>query len=94
MIFEKKKLTLTDELLINIVEVAKESFCDGIYVPCDEHPCGWDFISFDDIEDSEEVLEYEFTDINISNGIYAFHKFENKTLKEILTETECKFNFE
>lgn len=94
MYFNNNEIELTDEVLIEIVQVAKETFCNGIYVPCDEHPCGWDFISFDYIEDYEEILEYEFEDSDISDNIYCNHPYDGKTLKEILTETKCQFNFE
>lgn len=94
MYFEKKDLELTDDILIDIVSCAKEVFCQGVYIYCDEHPCGWDFINFDCIDDYEEVLEYKFDNYDISGGCYCSHKYENKTLKEILIDNECRFEFE
>lgn len=94
MVFDNTKMEITDELLVEIVKVAKETFCNGLYVPCEKHPCGWDFISFDDIEEYEEILEYKFEISDITNNIYYDHDFEDKTLKEILTITEYQFNFE
>ena len=94
MIFNNTKVELTDELLIEIVKVAREVYGDRIYVPCEKHPCGWDFISFDDIEEYEEILEYKFEIYDISDNIYHDHDFEDKTLKEILTITKNQFNFE
>lgn len=93
--FKSKELELTDELLIEIVSAANEVFCHGIYIPSEEgHPCGWDFISFDYIDGYEEILEYKFDITDISDGIYDVHEYENKTLKEILEATDCKFEFE
>lgn len=84
---------MTDDKLIEIVKCAKEIFCGGIYVPCNEHPCGWDFISFGYIK-IEDILDYQFENYDISKAIYDEHPFCDMTLKEILEETEGRYVFE
>jgi len=79
--------------LMEIVKCAKEIFCQGVYVPCNEHPCGWDFISFEYL-DVEDAITYQFEGYDISNGIYDEHPFVGMTLDEILTETNGKYVFE
>lgn len=85
-------------MLLDIIRAAKECFCDGIYIPVkDQHPCGWDFISFHyiDVNDSDdEQLGYLFTLEDISGGIYDCHDYEDCTLDEILDKTKCKYAFE
>ena len=81
--------------LVNIVRCAKEVFCQGIYVPCDSHPCGWDFIDFSDVTPSTvSVVTHEFDMMEISNGIYDGHPYEGMTLKQVLRETKGKYAFE
>lgn len=97
MQFKKNDLELTDDILLEIIRVAKEVFCGGIYVPCDMHPCGWDFIDFNMIElddEEEDPLEYQFELCDISSVIYDEHPYEDMTLREILEETDMKFEFE
>jgi len=83
----------TGNELMEIIKCAKEIFCQGIYVPCNEHPCGWDFISFEYL-DIEDILTYQFEGYDISNGIYDSHPFIGLTLEEILKETNERFAFE
>lgn len=80
--------------ILDIVACAKEVFCDGIYVPSDMHPCGWDFISFENIEMEDDILDYKFSDSDVSNGNYAFCDFDECTLEEILEKTNGKYAFE
>lgn len=94
MYFKSKKIEITDELLIDIVKCAKEAFGHVIYVPCDNHPCGWDSLDVDLLDEDEEILEYKFEINDISDGIYDWHPLQGKTLREILTENGCKFEFE
>ena len=77
-----------------IVKCAKKVFCDGIYVPANEHPCGWDFISFESLELASDVDFYCFEDSDISNGIYGFHPYTGLTLAEILQKTKNVYEFE
>jgi hypothetical protein len=86
---------ITDEIVIQVVKCAKEIFCDGIYVPSKKHLCGWDFISFECIPNKKCcILENTFEIYYITNGCYEEHKFEDKTLKEILTMTNGVYAFE
>lgn len=104
MYFSDKDYELTDENIILIVTASMESFGQGIYVPCDYHICGYDFIDFECIELDEEdedfyeeysPLNYKFEGSDISNGIYdSCHPYEGLTLKEILQKTNLKFEFE
>lgn len=94
MHFENKNIKIDDDILVEIVRVAKEVFGNFIFVPSDEHPCGWDTLSFDEIEEYDEILEYKFDHHDISNGCYSNHEYEGKTLREILVETKNKFEFE
>jgi hypothetical protein len=89
-------MNITDEYILEVFKIAKEVFCNGIYVPVkDWHPCGWDFISFEDIDLVDgDIFNYIFEHPDISNGIYDYHPYENMTLRGILTETKCRFTFE
>jgi len=57
------------------------------------HPCGWDFIDFDYIEDENDVENHEFEEWEISNG-YGADAFTNKTLLEILKMVYGQVAFE
>lgn len=94
MDFTTTDMELTNENLIEIVKCGKEVFCNGIFISCNYHPCGWDFLSFENIEEYIEVLDYKFDDEDISDGVYDYHPLNGKTLKEILIKTELKFEFE
>ena len=106
---------LSDEYLEEVYKASK-FFHIGIYVNYKNakgikrdliHPCGWDFISFENIEDTDcmskaeakdydwSVYNYTFDSNDISNGVYDRHPFENYTLKEILEVFgENGWNFE
>lgn len=87
----KNNIDITkDEDIKRIYDCAMEVFCDGIAVPSDNHPCGWDWIDFKYVDD---ILTYKFDYSNISNGI-GNNDFEGKTLKEILKFTKGRFLFE
>lgn len=91
-------LNVNNQVIEEIINAAKEVFCNGLYVPADEHPCGWDFISFEGIymglPEKLPPYEYRFTLDDISNGIYSSHAFADKTLFEILKTTKNKYAFE
>lgn len=82
----------SEEFRSEMVKVANEVFCGGIYVFYSRskishlvvHPCGYDFLDFSSIED--DVEEYKFDINDISNGIYTYHPLQDKTLMEILNE--------
>lgn len=63
---------------------AKEVFCDGIYVKSDQHPCGWDFISLEDLECSEDAFSVGIEIHSISGGNYYSSEFEDNTMEEII----------
>lgn len=102
MHFEKKDLELTDEFIVEMVTTCRKYMSNGIYVPCDHHICGYDFISFEDIvldKDDEDYEEYgpvnfKVESAHITDGIYDNHPYEDKTLKEILKLTNMKFELE
>lgn len=77
---------ICDGYINDMYKLAKEHFCDGIYVKADSHPCGWDFISFERMECSNDMFYME-TDIDvISGGNYISHEFEGKTVEQIIKE--------
>jgi hypothetical protein len=84
---------MNDNIATEIVKCAKEIFCNGIYVPCNEHPCGWDFISFENLE-IEDAYDYIFDRYDISNCIYDDHPYAGLTLIDILEETKGRYAFE
>lgn len=67
-----------------VFDAAKEYFGDGIYVKSGQHPCGWDWISFESIDDYDELFSHEIEIFDISNGIYYNHEFEGLTIPIIL----------
>jgi len=72
---------------------AKEIFCNGIYVKSEGHPCGWDFISFEDMECSDDVECMPIEAYSISNG-YGSEIYQGMTLLEILQECHGRVAFE
>ncbi len=70
-----------------------QSFAEGIYVPSDAHPCGWDFIDFSDIECSDDVTEVEIDPNDVSNG-YGSEGADVTYNKEVFEEfvVWCKKN--
>lgn len=90
----KKGIDYTsDEIIKAIYDCAMNVYCHGIAVPSNNHPCGWDWLDFEYI-DEDNILEHEFSLSDISNGVYDEHDYESLTLKEILIETEGRFLFE
>lgn len=57
----------------------KEVFCNGLYVISDQHPCGWDFIVFDNVEIQDPI-----SICNISNGNYESHPLKDLILLKCL----------
>ena len=88
-----------DEITVDLAKYVyngAQSFAEGIYVPNDEpngHPCGWDFISFEYIDNENEALSYWFENSDISNG-YGSESFVGKTLLEILKMVHGQVAFE
>lgn len=68
----------------DIYKSAKEIFCNGIYVKSDAHKCGWDFISFEDMECSDDAFEQPIGISEISGGNYGYHDYEDMTLEDII----------
>jgi len=89
-----KKFTdkeITEKFVKDVYNVA-QSIADGIYVPSNAHPCGWDFISFEDIDEwsvAEEPISYYC----ISNG-YGSEDYGDCTLLEILKKVHGQVAFE
>ena len=84
----------SNKWLIQIVDAARNVFGNCIYIESAKHPCGWDRLEFEDIEEIEDVLEYEFSLYDITNYIYEDHLWDGLTLKEILTKNSPKWGFE
>jgi hypothetical protein len=89
-----KKFTddeITEEFAKDVYNGA-QSIADGIYVPSNAHPCGWDFISFEDVNEwsvAEEPILYYC----ISNG-YGSVDYDGHTLLEILKKVHGQVAFE
>lgn len=85
----EKYTEINENYARDVFNAAKNVFGDGIYVESNVHPCGWDFVSFKDYKDYEEIEDnYGFYLDDISNGIYNEHPFEDRTLLNILEEVE------
>lgn len=91
-----KKFT-DEEIDLNLAKYiynGAKSFGEGIYVPSNCHPCGWDFINFTYVFDSEDDVEDNvFYGSDISNG-YGNEEFSNCTLLEILKKVHGQVAFE
>lgn len=81
------------DVLKQIIGCAREIYGNGIAVPGSNHPCGWDWIDFGNIEDIEGIENYRFESEDINNG-GCDSEYEDMNLKEILRKTEGKFAFE
>jgi hypothetical protein len=91
------KIDLEDITMNEIIKCAKKVFCNGIYVPSNYHPCGWDFISFDNIDELSQGkydANYIFNNYDICQGVYDEHEYEDCTLRDILEQTNGKMAFE
>lgn len=79
---QKDKFTeVNDEYAEEIFKAAKRHFCNGIYVKTEnQHPCGWDFISFEFMDDVDEEIGL----CDISNYIYEEHDYSFMRLIDIL----------
>ena len=88
-----------DEITLDLAKYVyngAKSFAEGIYVPNSEpngHPCGWDFVNFEYIEDEGDVENYRFECSDISNG-YGSEEFIDCTLLEILKKVHGQVAFE
>lgn len=76
----------SEQFLSELFESAKEYFCNGIYVLSDQHPCGWDFISFENFEAESDLWKEPILDSDISNGCYILSNFENMTVQDVMNE--------
>lgn len=83
--------------VMDVYNAATKSFGDGIYVPSDGHPCGWDWIDFEFVDPfdagEDNIFVYTFGGSDISNG-YGSEDFEDKTLLEILKVVHGQVAFE
>lgn len=83
-----------DKIILDIFNCAKEVYGSGIAVPVyGGHPCGREWLGFENIDDEDNILTYEFQDADISNGC-SNGDYTDRTLKEILEITEGRFAFE
>ena len=88
-----------DEITLDLAKYVyngAKSFGEGIYVPNTEpncHPCGWDFVDFQYIENEDDVENYRFEYSDISNG-YGSDDFDSMTLLEILKKVHGQVAFE
>lgn len=80
-----------DEIIQEVYNCAMNVFGEGIAVPSLNHPCGWDWLDFKEVDD---ILTYEFMNYDISNGVYDSPEQEGRTLKEILIAHKGRFLFE
>lgn len=79
-----KHIFNSEEFLENMFDAAKNTFCDGIYVLSDQHPCGWDFISFENFEVESDLWEQPIDSTDVSGGCYSFSDFEDSTVQMVL----------
>lgn len=103
---KKEKLEFASNEFLKEVYESSKFFGEGIYVyyhktdikSYEIHPCGWDFISFENIDNDEKdycVYNYMFGLEDITNGLYSCHPLEGLTLKEILEKIgEENWSFE
>lgn len=86
--YERKIYRNNQEYVEQIFINARDIFCNGIYIKSDMHPCGWDFINFEDtdLETSEDVMDIPIEINAFSRGSYSYHDLEYKTLFEIIQE--------
>jgi hypothetical protein len=76
-----KFIEINDEYALAVFESAKEHFGNGIYVKAkDQHPCGWDFISFEYMDEYDDHIELG----DISNGVYDIHDYSYLNLLDVL----------
>lgn len=78
------------EYIEDIYKGAKEVFCNGIYVKSGQHPCGWDFVGFDDLECSEDMFSMQIECDAISGGCYHYSELEGLTVEEIVKKVGTK----
>lgn len=75
---------IDEEYIRQVFVGAKEVFCDGIYVKSDTHPCGWDFISFENFECSADLSEQPIELDAISGDCYHYHDYDGMTIEEVI----------
>jgi len=89
---------INNDLVKYIYDAAVDVFCNGIYIPTSDngHPCGWDFVSFEMIDNddsADEIFAHEFEDYEVSNG-FGSVEYIDKTLLEILKLCHGQVAFE
>lgn len=77
---------INNDYIEGIYRGAKEVFCNGIYVRSDNHPCGWDFISFEDFESPSDMFEHPLENYEVSGGCYDCSTFEGMTIEEVIKD--------
>lgn len=98
-IFKDEEINL--DLVQDIYNAAADDFCNGIYVPASKdngHPCGWDFISFEMIDNDNSANNifthvFDASTYEISNGFGSI-EYSDKTLLEILKICHGEVAFE
>lgn len=84
---KEKFVEINDEYIKEIYECAMKYFGNGIYVKSEDgHPCGWDFINFNMIDNDDEdynMDNYTFECSNISDCCGS-DEFCGRTLKQVI----------
>lgn len=75
---------INEEYAMEVYKCAHQFFGDGIYVKSDNHPCGWDFISFEMFEVPSDMLDEPLDNNAINDGNYDYSDFENKAMLDVL----------
>lgn len=93
----KRPENLTDdEILQQLFIGAKDVFGNGIYIATYNHECGYDFLSFEYLEDWTDIrynkIGYDGYELN--DGKYYSAEENDKYLIDVLKENGWKFEFE
>jgi hypothetical protein len=94
---EYKRPDLTDdEILQQIFIGAREIFCGGIYIATCNHKCGWDFLSFEDLDTWEDLknLKIGYNGYELNDGHYNKPHEDGRFLIDVLDKNGWKFEFE
>ena len=90
-----EKLT-DDEILQALFRGAKEVFGNGIYIATFNHECGYDFLSFEYLEDWTDLRcnKIGYNGYELNDGKYYSAHESDKYLIDVLNENDWKFEFE
>ena len=88
------KIISTMKDLKDFWDVFYNCYGEGIYIKCDIHPCGWDWVNLRNFYDIYDMIDDQLSVADFSGGYYDFHPYDGYTPFEMLKDLGKNWCFE